>query len=336
MIRQYDHEVQGRSIIKPLQGPAADGPGDGVVFTPRYDSLRGIAIGCGMNPRYGDIDPYRMAVSAVDEAVRNIVACGGNPSKTAILDNFCWGYTDRAETLGTLVRAALACYDVATAMRTPFISGKDSLNNEFSYHDEDGNRQTISIPSTLLISAMGQVDDVAQCVSMDLKAAGNQVYQVGQTHDELGGSRLGLGTGARGGSVPRMDPGIALPTFKAIHQAICQGLVRACHDLSEGGLAVAAAEMAFAGGLGLRLDVAGLSQQVGDVAALFAASNSRILCEVTPHDAVAFEQLLEGIPLTRLGEVVDDGQLTIEVEGRQLLERSLEELKEAWQQPLRW
>ena len=136
--------------------------------------------------------------------------------------------------------------------------------------------------------------------------------------------------------MPRMDPGIALPTFKAIHQAICQGLVRACHDLSEGGLAVAAAEMAFAGGLGLRLDVAGLSEQVGEVAALFAESNSRFLCEVTADNAAAFEELLEGIPLTRLGEVVDDGQLSIDVEGRQLLARSLEELKEAWQQPLRW
>jgi phosphoribosylformylglycinamidine synthase len=336
VIRQYDHEVQGGSVLKPLVGVNNDGPGDAAVIRPILSSRRGLVVSCGMNPYYGDLDTYHMAASAIDEALRNCVAVGADPDRIAILDNFCWGYTDRAETLGTLVRAALACYDVATAMRTPFISGKDSLNNEFSYQDEDGNRQTIAIPSTLLISAMGQVDDVETCVSMDLKAAGNLVYQVGQTHHELGGSHLGLVTGTSGGRVPRMDPEIALPTFKAVHQGICQGLIRSCHDLSEGGLAVAAAEMAFAGGLGLRLDVVGISEQVGEVAALFAESNSRFLCEVTVDDATAFEELLEGIPLTRLGEVVDDGQLSIDVEGRQLLARSLEELKEAWQQPLRW
>ena len=253
VIRQYDHEVQGGSVLKPLVGVNNDGPGDAAVVRPILTSRRGLVVSCGMNPYYGDLDTYHMAASAIDEALRNCVAVGADPERIAILDNFCWGYTDRAETLGTLVRAALACYDVATAMRTPFISGKDSLNNEFSYQDQEGNRQTISIPSTLLISAMGQVDDVATCVSMDLKAAGNLVYQVGQTHDELGGSHLGLVSGASGGRVPRMDPGIALPTFKAVHQGICQGLIRSCHDLSEGGLAVAAAEMAFAGGLGLRL-----------------------------------------------------------------------------------
>jgi len=222
------------------------------------------------------------------------------------------------------------------AMQTPFISGKDSLNNEFSYQDHDGNRQTISIPSTLLISALGQVDDVAQCVSMDLKQAGNVVYQVGQTHDELGGSHLGLVTGCGGGRVPQVDPGIALATFKAIHRAICQGLIRSCHDLSEGGLAVAVAEMAFAGGLGLRMDVGAVSEEVGELAALFAESNSRFLCEVEPPQVAAFEQVFESLAMTRMGEVVDDGQLSIEVAGRPLLLRSLGELKEAWQQPLRW
>lgn len=336
VIRQYDHEVQGGSVLKPLVGVNNDGPGDAAVIRPILSSRRGLVVSCGMNPYYGDLDTYHMAASAIDEALRNCVAVGADPERIAILDNFCWGYTDRAETLGTLVRAALACYDVAIAMQTPFISGKDSLNNEFSYQDDEGNRQTISIPSTLLISALGQVDDVALCVSMDLKQAGNLVYQVGQTHDELGGSHLGLVTGCGGGHVPRMDPGIALPTFKAVHQAICQGLVRSCHDLSEGGLAVAAAEMAFAGGLGLQLDVAGVSGEGGDRAALFAESNSRFLCEVAPQQVAAFQQVLEGLPVTRLGEVVDDGQLTIEVDGQPLLQRSLEELKEAWQRPLRW
>ena len=135
VIRQYDHEVQGGSVIKPLVGADNDGPGDAAVVRPVLDSRRGLVIGCGMNPRYGDLDTYRMAASAIDEAVRNCVAVGADPDRIAILDNFCWGNTDRPETLGSLVRAALACYDVAMVLRTPFISGKDSLNNEFRYDD---------------------------------------------------------------------------------------------------------------------------------------------------------------------------------------------------------
>jgi phosphoribosylformylglycinamidine synthase subunit PurSL len=133
VIRQYDHEVQGGSAIKPLVGVANDGPGDAAVLRPVLSSNRGLVIACGMNPRYGDLDPYHMAASAIDEAVRNCVAVGADPQRIAILDNFCWGYTDRPETLGSLVRAALACHDLAVALGTPFISGKDSLNNEFSY-----------------------------------------------------------------------------------------------------------------------------------------------------------------------------------------------------------
>ena len=248
VIRQYDHEVQGRSIIKPLQGPGADGPGDGVVFTPRYDSLRGIAIGCGMNPRYGDIDPYRMAVSAVDEAVRNIVACGGNPSKTAILDNFCWGNTARPETLGSLVEASRGCYDAAMALGTPFVSGKDSLNNEF--RTASG---TLSIPPSLLISSLSMVEDVSCSVTMDLKESGNLLVLVGETRVEMGGSHYAKFAGG-GGDVPCLPPE-ASQIHQAMHGAIQQRLVRSCHDLSEGGLAVAAAEMAFSGGVGAKIQL---------------------------------------------------------------------------------
>ena len=120
-----------------------------------------------MNPHYGDFDTYHMATSAIDEAVRNAVAVGADPEKIAVLDNFCWGYTDRAETLGSLVRAAIACQDLAVALGTPFISGKDSLNNEFSFDDASGDRQTISIPPSLLISAMGQIEDISSAVTMD-------------------------------------------------------------------------------------------------------------------------------------------------------------------------
>ncbi|KKL20790.1 hypothetical protein LCGC14_2451940, partial [marine sediment metagenome] len=243
IIRQYDHEVQGGSVIKPLVGVENDGPGDAAVVRPVLDSQRGIVVSCGMNPCYGDLDTYWMAASAIDEAIRNCVAVGADPTRIAILDNFCWGNTDRPETLGSLVRAALACYDVAIVLGTPFISGKDSLNNEFR---PEGSDRPISIPPSLLISAMGQVDDVSRCVTMDLKESGNYLYQVGTTKNEMGGSHFAIIHSLTGGQVPRVDAKSAKATFAALHKAIAAGLVRACHDLSEGGLAVAAAEMAFA------------------------------------------------------------------------------------------
>ena len=245
MIRQYDHEVQGGSVVKPLVGVANDGPSDAAVIAPVLGSWKGLALGCGINPRYGDLDPYAMAALAIDEAVRNVVAVGADPARIALLDNFCWGNTDRPEVLGSLVRAAEACRDIALAFRMPFISGKDSLNNEFH-----ATGRHIVIPPTLLISAMGIVPDVRRCVTMDLKEPGNALLLIGATRDELGGSHCHLATGRAGGQVPTVDLAVAPQLFAKIHDAIRRGLVRSCHDLSEGGLAVALAEMAFAGGIG--------------------------------------------------------------------------------------
>jgi phosphoribosylformylglycinamidine synthase len=357
VIRQYDHEVQGGSAVKPLVGAANDGPGDAAVLRPVLNSRRGIVISCGMNPRYGDLDTYWMAASAIDEAVRNCVAVGADPRRIAILDNFCWGATDRPETLGSLVRAALACYDVATALGTPFISGKDSLNNEFRPR---GATEPISIPPSLLISAIGQVDDVGRCVTMDLKEPGNLLYIVGLTANELGGSHFALIHGLSGGQVPKVDPQMAKQTFAAIHRAIDAGLVRACHDLSEGGLAVALAEMAFAGGLGAKISLAGvptdsggLSQFSGGLSQfsvhengtvpfqitavlLFSESNTRFLCEVRPDNATAFEAAVASIPHARIGEVTDSGTLEILSENATIVSGDVSVLKEAWQKPLRW
>ena len=263
VIRQYDHEVQGGSVVKPLVGIANDGPSDAGVLRPVLTSRQGIVVACGMNPCYGDFDTYWMAASAIDEALRNCVAVGADPNRIAILDNFCWGTTDRPETLGSLVRAALACYDMAIAFGTPFISGKDSLNNEFR---PLGAKEPISIPPSLLISALGQVDDVATCVTMDLKKAGNLLYLVGLTKDELGGSHFAMVEGFSGGNVPKVDAALAKKTFLAMHQAIQKGAVRSCHDLSEGGLAVALAEMAFAGGLGARVSLAKIPQSLSPLA----------------------------------------------------------------------
>lgn len=344
VIRQYDHEVQGASVIKPLVGVKCDGPSDAAVIRPILSSTRGLVISNGLNPRYGDFDPYDMAASAIDEAMRNCVAVGADPSQIAILDNFCWGYTDRPETLGGLVRAALACYDSAIALQTPFISGKDSLNNEYSYVDANGVRQTISIPATLLISAMGQVNDVTRCVTMDLKEAGNAIFLVGRTKNEFGGSHFAAVEGLTGGAAPKVDLQLAKATFAAIHRAIFSRLIRSCHDLSEGGLAVAAAEMAFAGGLGLDLKLsdstyveASPSGDSLDLIALFSESNSRFLCEVTPENIPAFEAALAGVPVTKLGIVTANSTLRITGNsGNELIHSSLEALKNAWKAPLNW
>jgi phosphoribosylformylglycinamidine synthase II len=355
VIRQYDHEVQGGSVIKPLVGAENDGPGDAAVLRPVLGSRRGIVIACGMNPRYGDLDTYWMAASAIDEAVRNCVAVGADPGRIALLDNFCWGNTDRPETLGSLVRAALACHDVAVALGTPFISGKDSLNNEFR---PQGSDRTISIPPSLLISALGQVDDVRRCVTMDLKEPGNYLYLIGPTRNELGGSHFALVHSLRGGQVPTVEPQLARRTFAALHKAIDAGLVRACHDLSEGGLAAAAAEMAFAGNLGARVFLAQVPQAIeidGESATavlLFSESNTRFLCEVREADAEAFEQAMAEVPHALVGEVVDTGKLEIigiprpipdtrpdastESAAPLVIHADLTTLKKAWQTPLDW
>nr|WP_315858847.1 phosphoribosylformylglycinamidine synthase subunit PurL [Blastopirellula sediminis] len=339
IIRQYDHEVQGGSAIKPLVGVLNDGPGDASVVRPVLTSHRGVVVSCGMNPRYGDFDTYDMATSAIDEALRNCVAVGADPSQIAILDNFCWGYTDRPETLGSLVRSAIACYDMAIALGTPFISGKDSLNNEFSYFNEDGEKQTISIPPSLLISALGQVDDVRRCVTMDLKQAGSKLYVVGKTFNELGGSHWALIHDQKDGAAPKVNPAVAKATFNSLHKAIHGGLVRACHDLSEGGLAVALAEMAFAGGLGAEVSLDAMPHDEAAkhaVSLLFSESNTRFLVEVPADHEKQFQSLMAGVPHAAIGTVVAEPTVTISHDKTTLVAAKLDQLKQAWLSPLDW
>nr|WP_231962994.1 phosphoribosylformylglycinamidine synthase subunit PurL [Symmachiella macrocystis] len=340
VIRQYDHEVQAGSVIKPLVGVQNDGPSDAAVVRPDLQSQRGLVISCGLNPHYGDIDPYWMAASAIDEAVRNCVAVGADPTKIAVLDNFCWGNTDKPETLGSLVRAALACYDVAVAYGTPFISGKDSLYNEFSFVDEAGDKQTVAIPSTLLISALGQTDDVRKSVSMDLKQADNVLYQVGATKNELGGSHYCLVNDITGGAVPQVDTDMAPKIFQALHQAIHTGLIRSCHDLSEGGLAAAVAEMSFAGELGAEIWLAALGEAGrcdDDIVLLFSESNTRFVIEVPPDSQKQLESIFEGLPLTEIG-IVNNGPNVMfrGIRGYGAIDTPWRDLKASWQQPLAW
>ena len=338
VIRQYDHEVQGGSVVKPLVGVHRDGPSDAAVVRPDLESNRGLVISCGMNPHFGDLDPYWMAASAIDEAVRNCVATGADPSRIAILDNFCWGNCERPETLGSLVRAAIACQDLAVAYGTPFISGKDSLNNEFSYEDENGERQTVVIPSTLLISALGQIANIENAVTMDLKSAGNRLLLIGETKDELGGSHFSLVNNLKGGSVPTVDSERAPKIFAALHDAISSGLIESCHDLSEGGLAAAAAEMAFAGDLGATLNLSALATSTGlsDAALLFSESNTRFLIEVAPENAAAVSAKFGAGLTTDLGEVTDSRSVVVTGSSGAIIDEDIDVLRTTWKAPLNW
>lgn len=324
IIRQYDHEVQGGTVVKPLVGVDNDGPGDAAVITPVLDSFRGLAIGCGINPRYGDLDPYAMAAASIDEAVRNVVAVGADPNRIALLDNFCWGNVNDPDVLGSLVRACEACRDVAIRYRMPFISGKDSLHNEYRSGETH-----IRIPGTLLISAMGQVPDVRRCVTMDLKAPGNRLYLVGTTRLELGGSHYHLVAGFDGGEPPSVDFETAPRLFLAMFEAISRSLVRSCHDLSEGGLAVSAAEMAFAGGFGADITA---RPTVADDAWLFSESTTRWLVEVEPLQVAEFEAAFDGLPLLNVGVTTREPRLRIAgANGEWIIWSPLTELKSAWQ-----
>ncbi len=333
IVRQYDHEVQGRTVLKPLVGVQMDGPGDAAVMQPLPSSRKGLAIACGASPRYGELDPQAMAGAVLDEALRNVVAVGGDPDRTAILDNFSWGNCEKPDRLGALVLASKGCYRAAIAYGTPFISGKDSLNNEYRVGDT-----SISIPPTLLVTALSTVPDVTLCTTMDLKREGSRLYLLGRTGPELGGSHyLGL-MGMPGGTVPRPDLATAPGLLRALHAAIQGGLALAVHDLSEGGLSTAAAEMAFAGGLGARLRLAAVpcaELQNGfdpDSTRLYSESCSRFLVEVAGGRAGEFERALAGFSCAHVGEVDGTGRLSIEgVRGGLLLDVAIERLRSAHQ-----
>jgi phosphoribosylformylglycinamidine synthase len=325
VIRTYDHEVKGNTTLKPLQGEHG-GPNDAAIIKPLNNSWKGIAISCGMNPNYGKIDTYWMAASAIDEALRNNVAVGGR--RVALLDNFTWGNPEKPERLGSLVRACEACYDFATAFKAPFISGKDSLYNESPLGP---------VTPTLLITAVGIVPDIRLTVSMDTKMPGNALYIVGQTFKELGGSEYYKLYGHVGKSVPKVRAAQARKTFRAVTKAIDLGFVKACHDLSEGGLAVAAAEMALAGGYGVELDLRKVPCKAvnHDDFVLFSESNSRFLVEVSEKSKEDFETLMKGKVCAEIGRVTKNPKLiAYGLDGTVLVDAALTDLRRSWKETL--
>jgi phosphoribosylformylglycinamidine synthase subunit PurSL len=302
-IHRYDHEILGATVVRPLVGAAADGPADGVVLADP-GAAEGIAIGIGVNPWYGLHDPEAMAFAVVDEAIRNVVAVGADPDRVALLDNFSWGDPRRPSTLGELVAAVDGCCAAARMYNAPFVSGKDSLNNE--YVGTDGQRH--AVPPTLVITAVAHVPDADRCVTPDLAEPGNALLLIGRTETEFAGSHLDLlqGAPANPGVVPAHDPDSPV-TYRRLHAAIRAGLVVACHDLSEGGFAVALAEMCIAGRLGARIETLPHDDLV---TALFSESAGRLIVEVRPSDVTAFSEMV-GRSTARLGVVTDDAVLTI-------------------------
>lgn len=327
IIRQYDHEVQGRTLVKPIVGIGAGGPSDAAVITPKRNSNRGLAIANGLSTGLAG-DPYGMALASIDECVRNLVCVGAEPDRIAILDNFCWPSCEKPENLGSLVLAAEGCYDAAKAYRTPFISGKDSLNNQFT--TDDG--ETIEIPPTLLISGFGIVPDVRRCVTMDAKSAGDLLVIVGVTGGEMGGS---MARGPHSGRAPRVDLMWGPRAARAVAHLIREGFVRAAHDCSEGGLLVAAAEMAFAGGIGLELDLAELpvDGEVDLFERLFAETPSRYLLEITTSRIDEVRAELGDLPHAILGHFNDSHTLSVP-SARMTIK--LETLRQTWDGRLQW
>jgi phosphoribosylformylglycinamidine synthase subunit PurSL len=341
VVRQYDHEVQGGSVVKPLVGQVNDGPSDAAVIRPLLDSFEGVVVANGICPRYSDIDAYCMAACAIDEAVRNAVAVGGTLDRLAGLDNFCWCDPVQSEKtpdgrykLAQLVRANMAVCDYTKIYGVPCISGKDSMKNDYQI-----GKTKISIPPTLLFSVIGRIEDVRKAVTMDAKEEGHLVYVLGESFTELGGSEWFALHGVVGNHIPRVDGRKARKLYEALSRAIREGLVASCHDCSDGGLGVALAETAFSGGLGMAVHLEevpyfGIPR---DDYILYSETQSRFVVTVAPAHRIPFEKMLKGNVLACVGKVLGDPVFHVAgLSGDTIIEEDIADLKEAWQKTLRF
>ena len=339
IIRQYDHEVQGQTVIKPLQGNTIEnsGPQDAAVIWPYTvvkGTKKGIVLSNGLNPEYGKIDTYKMTASSIEEAMRNAVCVGANPEKISLLDNFCWGNPNKPEILGSLVRAAQAAYDLSLGYGVPFISGKDSLYNEYTIAGK-----TYSIPPAFLVSSMSVIEDVNKTITMDLKEKGNAIYVIGVTKNEFGGSIYSKIKNIKDGIVPEVDVKVSKKTMKTIFNAIEKGLIESCHDCSEGGLITAISEMAFAGDKGVKINIDEIktSEKMTAAETLFSESNTRFVVEISKDKQAEFEKAFKGIVISKTGEVSDDKNLTLESKKEKIsVKENIKNLQKAWQKTLQW
>ena len=324
IVRQYDHEVQGGSVLKPFMGSL---PSDGAIIRPVLESERAVVISNGINPHYGKIDPYRMAASVIEEALRNLVSCGGKLENTAILDNFAFGDTDDPKILGDLFLSVKACYEYAKIYGVPYISGKDSLHNK--YRMSDGFR---SIPPTLLISAIGVLEDYKLAMSPEFKTLGNPVYLIGDTKKELGGSQYFLYRGIRErGIVPEVDKVLSPRVLCAVADGVRKGFFKAVHDVSQGGIGVAISEMCFHMGGEFSFET-----DMRPDYFLFSESNTRFIVEVDMEKENEFLESFKGIYLQRIGVVGGNGRLIIDVNGERVIDLDIDHVYTAFSGGIKW
>jgi phosphoribosylformylglycinamidine synthase len=337
IVRRYDHEVQAGSIIKPFMGVYRDGPSDAGVIKPILDKWDGLAISHGICPRYSDIDTYWMVANAVDEAVRNAVCVGADPNYMGGLDNFCWAMgfdeDDEIRYTGQLVRANKALYDIATAYKVPMISGKDSMKNDYRI----GNTK-VSVPPTMMFSLIGKVPDVRKAISMDAKKEGDLVYILGKTYPEIGASEYLNELGQTGVSIPKVHFNSAIERYRKLFQAIQERLIASAHDCSDGGLAIALIETAFAGDLGMEIDLTQVPQENvkrNDIL-LFSESASRLIVTISPNNKAKFEEIFKGTDCKQIGIVKGKNMIFKGLSGKTIVNSPITELKEAWKKTLRF
>ena len=323
---QYDHEVQASSVLKPLSGRGRINT-DAQVFRPVFSSKKGVILSAGLYPSYGDINTYHMTACALDTAVRNIITAGGTISHLAILDNFCWCSSYDKNRLFELVEAVKACYDYSLGYNTPLISGKDSMFNDFKGYNEKGNPVAISIPPTVLISAIGVVSDVKKVISPEFKNAGDLIYLLGETSNELGAGEFYKLLAKKnknnclGNNVPKVDLKKNLKTYLALEEAIQKELIASSISLTSGGLAIALAKASIGGMLGCKVSLKSIylgaqlprgsrAPKLEDIA-LFSESQGRILVSVAPKNISKFEKIIKEIPHKKIGQVSENNKFII-------------------------
>lgn len=338
--RQYDHEVQGNSVIKPLVGEDQDVDSDASVIKPLDDSKSGLALSLGNCFKYSKIDPYWMAACSLDEAIRRVLAVGASLDRIALNDNFCWPNSlydpktnpEGKENLGALVRANKALYRFTTAFETPCISGKDSMFIDGNLKDENGEIQKVSGTPALQFAALGRVDDVEKCIDLSLKEEGDLIYIIGETKDELGASELYEMENRVGERVPKVEEK-ALRIYKAIEESNDKELLSSCHGCYRGGMIVALAKKCFAGKLGVKIDLEEVPSSLDkDHKILYSESPSRFLVSIKPEKKEAFENVLDGknIEWSKIGKAKGENLVVRGLEGKKIIDKPVKVLKKKW------
>lgn len=329
--KQYDHEVQGSSVIKPLQGKGRVN-GETTVVKPVFDSPQAIALSQGLYPSYSEIDSYQMAGASIDTAIRNLVAAGVNINKIALIDNFCWCSSNDPQRLYQLKKAAQACYDFAKIYETPYISGKDSMFNDFKGYDEKSNPIKISVPPTLLISSIGIIDDVLKTISIDVKFPADLVYILGETKDELGGSEYFAMNKAVGNKVPKVEAQKNKKLYQFFFQATKKSSISSAISVTRGGLGIALVKTALAGKLGIEISISKLPGKViRNDFALFSESQGRILVTINPKNKKGFEKMMKGSQFKEIGKIIEDQRIIIKgLDNKEIVNLNLEKIKKAY------